>query len=157
LNDIDRPTGLGRRNCLYIIFIPRENFELSETRHLCTEIGIDRPAADHRQGAGLGPARAAHHLRSPRCLDQTGKAHIIPDGANLSGPAEPLQVLDEVGMAHRYAEAAAPLSKSPHHMSAKEPGPAEDGGESLTFIVCGFCVQGAGLAGCFALPDRFLA
>src|SRR6266516_5274107 len=61
-----------------------------------------------------------------RGLDQAGKAHIGPDGTNLSGPAEPLQMLDEVGMAHRDAHAAVTLGKSPHHVSAEETRPAED-------------------------------
>jgi hypothetical protein len=42
------------------------------------------------------------------------------DGANLSGPAEPLQMLDEVRMAHRDAYAVLTLGKSPHNMTAEE-------------------------------------
>ena len=61
-----------------------------------------------------------------RSLDQTRKAHIGPDGTNLSGPAEPLKMINEVGMAHRYAQPVVLLGKSPHHMSAEEPRPAED-------------------------------
>jgi hypothetical protein len=54
LNDIGRPTGLGRRNCLRIIFLSQESFELSEIRHPCMEIqSVDRPAAEHRQGCRL--------------------------------------------------------------------------------------------------------
>src|SRR5260370_38329491 len=71
------PQELGRRNCLHIIFLSQESFELSEIRHPCMEIqSVARPAVEHREGCRL-------RGRSQEPAVRTG---MSPRAARVQGP-----------------------------------------------------------------------
>ena len=63
------------------------------------------------------------------CLgSRCGPWTMAPAAISRSGAKSAIHA--GVGMAHRYAQAVVPLGKGPHHISAKEARPAEDGDES---------------------------
>src|SRR6266568_5250231 len=75
------PQELGRRNCLHIIFLSQESFELSEIRHPCMEIqSVARPAAEHREGCrlrGRSQEPAVRTGMSPRAARLQGTGPIV--------------------------------------------------------------------------------